>query len=48
MLSLEKSMEGLVRSRSASSSSLNGVALALVGLRLRGVMAPAERERESW
>ena len=43
MLSLEKSMEGLVLSRSASSSSLKGVTLALVGLRLRGVMAPVQR-----
>ena len=49
MLSLEKSMEGLVLRRSASSSSLNGVTLALVGVLLRGVIAPAvneDRERE--
>ena len=44
MLRREKSMEGLALSRSANSSSLNGVALALVGLRLSGVMEPAGRE----
>jgi hypothetical protein len=41
MLSLEKSMDGLVLRRSASSSSLNGVTQALVGVLLRGVIAPA-------
>ena len=46
MFSREKSMEGLVLSRSASSSSLNGVTLALLGLLLRGVMLPTQRERE--
>ena len=44
MLSLEKSMEGLVLRRSASSSSLNGVTQALVGVLLRGVIAPAGNE----
>lgn len=33
-------MEGLALSRSTSSSSLNGVTLALVGLLLRGVTEP--------
>lgn len=43
MVSLEKSMEGLALSRSASSSSLYGVTLVLEGLLLRGVMDPGER-----
>lgn len=45
MVSLEKSMEGLARRRSASSSSLYGVTLVLEGLLLRGVMDPGRGER---